>query len=143
MNIFSHKIVLGLATLALTTASAYAAVSLPLGYGGAPSTYGASFFAPAAPSYAVTAPATTPVTGKVLGATTFMFSQNLSFGSRGDDVTELQKMLARDGFFTVTPTGYFGPITRAALMKWQSANGIPSTGFFGLLSRMKANGSSF
>ena len=33
------------------------------------------------------------------------------------------------------PTGYFGPLTKAALMKWQAANKVPSTGFFGTISR--------
>ncbi|MEZ0208577.1 MAG: tandem-95 repeat protein, partial [Candidatus Paceibacterota bacterium] len=79
---------------------------------------------------------TTTPTGEVLGVTVYNFTRNLGFGSRGDDVTELQKMLIAGGFLTLdTPTKYFGALTRAALRGWQTKNGISSTGYFGVLSR--------
>jgi peptidoglycan hydrolase-like protein with peptidoglycan-binding domain len=77
----------------------------------------------------------TPV-GQVLGATVYAFTRNLAFGSRGVDVTELQKILINEGFLKITnPTQYFGPLTRAALIKWQTSHAIPATGIFGALSR--------
>jgi len=57
----------------------------------------------------------------------FQFSSNLHVGSTGSDVTALQAMLASDGYFTQPTTGYFGPITFAAVKAWQAANGVPST----------------
>ncbi len=43
-------------------------------------------------------------------------------------VYEVQYRLARVGLFHVTPTGYFGTITRAAVKKFQMRNGLPQTG---------------
>lgn len=68
------------------------------------------------------------------------FLRSLAVGSRGDDVTELQQFLAGRGFFAMTPTGYYGPITAAAVRNWQvSANVVPAgnlgLGYFGPLSR--------
>jgi len=40
-------------------------------------------------------------------------------GSRSSGVTELQNMLKATGHFTATPTGYFGSITKEAVMKFQ------------------------
>ncbi len=89
------------------------------------------------PGLVVTVSTSTPSTGgQVLGATAFAFTRNLGFGARGDDVLELQKILIAGGHMTIdAPTKYFGPLTRAALKLWQTKNGIPSTGFFGTLSR--------
>ncbi len=55
----------------------------------------------------------------------------LTIGSRSDEVKKLQEQLAQRGHFTIPPTGYFGPITRAAVAKFQAANGIVATGFYG------------
>ena len=78
--------------------------------------------------------------GQVLGAETFVFSKNLGFGSRGVDVTELQKRLATEGFFKVTPTGYFGSITKASVVAYQKAHKIsPTSGFVGPLTRAELN----
>jgi len=69
----------------------------------------------------------------------YNFTQNLTVGSSGPSVTALQELLASKGFFTVTPTGYFGAITKAAVAAWQASAGLPSTGFFGPLSRAAVN----
>src|SRR3989344_4396390 len=63
------------------------------------------------------------------------FTQNLTVGSRGDDVKCLQTYL------NVSPqSGYFGPLTQAAVAKWQAANGVsPAAGYFGSISRAKYN----
>lgn len=74
--------------------------------------------------------------GQVLGASTYAFVRNLGYGATGDDVTELQKVLINAGYLKITvPTKWFGPMTKTALAKWQKANGIPNTGFFGVISR--------
>lgn len=66
-----------------------------------------------------------------------VFRSNLKVGSRGADVTLLQNDLG------VSPaTGYFGPITKAAVITYQRAHGLPSTGFVGPLTRAKLNAGS-
>jgi peptidoglycan hydrolase-like protein with peptidoglycan-binding domain len=63
------------------------------------------------------------------------FSRNLAVGAQGTDIMQLQKFLATQGFFTMTATGYFGPITRQAVIDFQSAHGISPIGFVGPLTR--------
>lgn len=48
-----------------------------------------------------------------------------------EHVRELQYRLKWAGYFSATPTGWFGPITKAALIKFQKAHGIPATGVAG------------
>jgi hypothetical protein len=68
-------------------------------------------------------------------------SRNLSMGSQGDDVANLQRTLAQDPtIYTGTSTGYFGPATAKALLKFQDKYGIASTTasstpYFGPMSR--------
>ncbi len=74
--------------------------------------------------------------GKVLGATTYAFTRNMRLGSRGTDVQELQKMLVGLGHLKLaTTTQYFGPLTKSAVIKWQSESKLPATGYFGPMSR--------
>lgn len=55
--------------------------------------------------------------------------RNLSFGSRGQDVIELQIFLIAQGDLAVgNNTGYFGRLTVAAVQKWQARNGVVSSG---------------
>jgi len=71
----------------------------------------------------------------------FMFSNNLKSGARGADVRELQRFLIAEGLLNVgSPTGYFGALTRIAMISWQMRAGIvPASGYFGPLSRAKLN----
>lgn len=65
------------------------------------------------------------------------FTKDLTIGSTGADVTALQNVLG------VSPaTGYFGSITKAAVVAYQKAHGISSTGYFGPLTRASVNSSS-
>lgn len=65
------------------------------------------------------------------------FTTDLTVGSSGASVTALQNALG------VSPaTGYFGSITKAAVMSYQTAHGIPATGYVGPLTRASLNGSS-
>lgn len=79
--------------------------------------------------------------GSVSTGTTF--TQNLTVGSTGSEVTALQQMLVAQGHLVMpagTAYGYFGSLTKAAVAKWQAANGIaPAAGYFGPISRAKAN----
>lgn len=79
-------------------------------------------------------------------STACSFTRNLTVGSTGDDVKCLQQYLNAAGY-KIAATGpgspgnestYFGSLTRAALAKWQQANGIsPAAGYFGPVSRAK------
>ena len=79
--------------------------------------------------------------GEVLGEATFVFNQDLFFGLTNSDVTELQKILITKGYLKIeAPTGYFGPLTRAAVAAYQAANGItPTAGYFGPITRALMN----
>lgn len=57
--------------------------------------------------------------------------RTLSEGQRGDEVRALQEFLQSEKLFTATPTGFFGPITREALKKWQTQEGIDPAGIAG------------
>lgn len=79
--------------------------------------------------------------GEVLGASTYAFSADISYGMSGQDVIELQKVLIAEGFLKIpAPTGYFGPLTLAAVKAYQAAHGIIQTGYVGPLTRAALNG---
>jgi len=82
---------------------------------------------------------TGPGGGQVLGASTFNFTGNLSLGSQGPDVTELQKLLTKLGFYKGPITGQFGALTQAAVKLFQLEYGLPVTGFVGPATRAKLN----
>ena len=71
-------------------------------------------------------------------------SRDLELGVSGPDVSALQKKLSQGSgvaaraLASAGVTGYFGPLTRAALAEWQAANGIsPAAGYFGPLTKAK------
>ncbi len=73
----------------------------------------------------------------------YSFNKNLSIGMRGADVTALQNALASAGYFNQAATGYFGSVTKAAVMNYQRANSInPVSGFVGPLTRGVLNSTS-
>jgi len=49
------------------------------------------------------------------------------------------RYLKEEGFYTSSYgiTGYYGPVTKQAVTKWQKANGVLATGNFGGMSRAK------
>ena len=72
----------------------------------------------------------------------YSFTSDLTVGSKGADVNTLQQLLINKGYLTAVsaPTGYFGPLTQAALAKFQAANGIsPAAGYFGPKTRAFVN----
>jgi hypothetical protein len=71
----------------------------------------------------------------------YNYTQDLSLGSKGDDVVALQQMLISGGYLKISePTAYFGSVTETALMAWQKANSINPSGYFGPLSQAKIAG---
>lgn len=78
----------------------------------------------------------------VHAATCSVGTTDLTVGSTGDAVKCLQEALIA-GKYLVMPvgvtTGTFGPLTKAAVMKWQADVKVPSTGYFGPLSRAAFN----
>jgi len=48
-----------------------------------------------------------------------VFGRNMGMGAIGPDVTELQKFLGDQGFYEGEATGYFGPITFEAVIRFQ------------------------
>ena len=55
---------------------------------------------------------------------TNVFKKDLSYEDHGMDVFRLQQLLFDKGYLEASPTGYFGPKTKAALRKFQLDNGI-------------------
>ena len=64
---------------------------------------------------------------------------DLFFGQKGDEVIILQVLLARQGrviYPEQTVSGYFGPLTKAALVRFQKEYKIlPASGYFGSISK--------
>jgi peptidoglycan hydrolase-like protein with peptidoglycan-binding domain len=82
-------------------------------------------------SHAATASAPTTETAPI--------TKNLAVGSQNSQVTTLQTILAKLGFFTNTVTGYFGSITQAAVKAFQASKGIEQVGSVGPLTRAALN----
>lgn len=69
------------------------------------------------------------------------FSLSLGYGStQKTEVTKLQEFLVNQGLLNVSPTGNYLGLTQDAVKKFQIANNIEATGFFGPLTRAAANG---
>lgn len=90
----------------------------------------------------------TSITGSVTSTAVRIFKSDLSVGSLGSEVKALQEFLNAHGY-TVSTSGpgsagnettTFGSATRAALIKYQKANGItPAVGYFGPKTRAAVN----
>jgi hypothetical protein len=81
--------------------------------------------------------------------TKFNFKKDLKLGQANTDIKELQKYLNTNGYIISKSgvgskgkeTNYFGPATKAALIKFQKAKKIsPATGLFGPMTRKVVNG---
>lgn len=68
------------------------------------------------------------------------FNTNLSTGSSGPEVTQLQQYLISKGLLNAQPTGYFGALTQTAVAVYQTIAGIaPASGYFGAITRAYIN----
>ena len=71
------------------------------------------------------------------------FTRDLTVGSKGADVTALQDALKAGGYMSASATGYFGALTKAGVIAWQTAKGVtPAAGYFGPKSRAAFGGVS-
>ena len=65
-----------------------------------------------------------------------VLSNDLSLGMQGSDVSQLQGFLAEQGYSGgLSESSYFGQATQQAVVGFQSAHGIPGTGYVGSLTR--------
>lgn len=68
------------------------------------------------------------------------FLRDLRYGMENDaDVRRLQTVLQQWGFYQGPVTGGFFEMTRSGVMRFQAAENIPATGYFGPRSRAAAN----
>ncbi len=68
------------------------------------------------------------------------FRRSLGFGTSGADVGALQTALVEKGFLVIpvgAVKGYFGALTRAAVLKYQVRSNLPPAGIFGPLTKAK------
>lgn len=78
--------------------------------------------------------------GQVLGASTYNFTQFMKLGSKGNEVTELQKYLNENGFGPISVDGVFGSQTENAVKKFQTANPpLKVDGIVGIMTRAQLN----
>lgn len=106
------------------------------GGGGGSITFPSPTPAPAPVPAPAPASATTPAPASAVSAT---FTIDLGLGSRGDDVTRLQQLIAKDS--SIYPeglvTGYFGNLTVKAVRAFQAKYGISQVGRVGPQTRTK------
>jgi hypothetical protein len=67
------------------------------------------------------------------------FTEQLSLGATSTQVTELQQLLTSEGDYIAPVTGYFGSLTKAAVIKFQAAHKIPQLGIVGPDTRTALN----
>ncbi len=70
-------------------------------------------------------------------------TRTLSIGTRGQEVISLQTFLISQNLLAAdSATGYFGRLTRAAVVAFQSANNLETVGWVGRLTRALINGTN-
>ena len=77
--------------------------------------------------------------GSAAGSAGARFTHALSSGSTGAEVSALQIVLKRLGFFNGPVTGNYGPLTAAAVKKYQGAHGLDQLGSVGPGTRAALN----
>ena len=76
---------------------------------------------------------------------TYTFNNDLTLGSSGSDVEQLQTWLINNGYSIPSVSsgfvakGYFGSQTQSALMAYQRSIGLPAYGYFGPMTRVYLN----
>lgn len=74
-----------------------------------------------------------------LAASSYVFEHFMGVGDDDADVSELQKRLIAEGYLAGEVTGYYGPVTEAAVKKYQKAKGLPQTGYVARDTRAALN----
>src|SRR3989344_3151646 len=72
-------------------------------------------------------------------AQTVPITHTLTVGSEGQEVSTLQSILSQLSLFTGEITGYFGQITKQAVMAFQKAHDLDPAGIVGPLTRSVLN----
>jgi peptidoglycan hydrolase-like protein with peptidoglycan-binding domain len=83
---------------------------------------------------------TTASTTTTPASSRYTFTKSLTLGATGADVTELQKRLTIEGVYTGSITGTYGPLTQAAVKKYQTQHGLSPLGNVGPGTRSVLNG---
>lgn len=73
----------------------------------------------------------TPVQAATYPALCSIFTRELEIDDEGEDVRQLQIVLAAEGHGFLPATGYYGPLTAEAVRKFQLTRGISQTGTVG------------
>jgi hypothetical protein len=71
------------------------------------------------------------------------FYNFLAVGYAGSEVSALQEFLAQQGFYNGPITGYYGPLTAAAVREYQRVHGLPATGTVDPATRAALNGNAY
>lgn len=90
----------------------------------------------------VTGAAVVPTTPPSVSTTAVTFTSDLEVGAENSSVTALQTLLAAKGFLVMpsgVAMGYFGSLTRTAVQAYQRSMGIRPTGYVGPLTRAALN----
>ena len=82
---------------------------------------------------------TTTTTGSTSNTVIYKFTQSLSLGSKGTEVSQLQKRLTIEGVYAGPITGVFGPLTETAVKRYQSIKGLVVSGMVGSVTRNMLN----
>ncbi len=82
---------------------------------------------------------TTNTTTTTTKSNKYVFTKNLEIDSTGTEVSELQKKLTNLGFYSGPITGKYGPLTEAAVKKFQKEHKISQLGVVGPSTRAKLN----
>jgi peptidoglycan hydrolase-like protein with peptidoglycan-binding domain len=68
-----------------------------------------------------------------------VFEHFMGVGDDDDDVVHLQQRLIALGYLQGTATGTYGPLTEAAVKKYQKAKGLTQTGYVERVTRAALN----
>jgi peptidoglycan hydrolase-like protein with peptidoglycan-binding domain len=82
---------------------------------------------------------TAQTSGNSSAGSTAVFTQYLTTGSSGSEVSALQRRLAEDGLFSGSITGYFGSATKAAVKSYQAKHSLTQLGVVGPSTRALLN----
>ena len=80
-----------------------------------------------------------PIPVQTSTVTAYQFTNLLKLGSKGTEVSRLQQKLTDLGMYNGPINGSFGPLTKAAVIKFQKSNGINPVGYVGVSTRNALN----
>lgn len=114
------------------------------GGGGGSSSGGGGYLIDRSNSATTTDDTATSTASSTVSQSGYVFTKFLTIGDKGADVFALQRILTTLGFYNYGEvTGYFGPITRSAVIAFQKTKGlVPYPGYVGPGTRAALNGLS-